>query len=404
MLTQTPLTTEQKQALDELPTIWVRNDEQLDKLMDEIDEVDIIALDTEFIKRDTFFPRLALLQVNTGRAIYLLDVPKLDLYDFWQVIADVPTMVLHACGEDLGIYYLLSELPALDNVFDTQIGLSFLTGELSFGYQKALLDTLDIHVDKGESQSDWLQRPLTPEQERYASDDVRYLLALYDEIKTQLTEQHLFDFAKQDSQHYAHELYQVSQQDDDKIYLSVADFRYSREQLAILQALCEWREQLARSINRPRTYILRPQALQEIVEKPPLSLKQLSFTSIKPNVIRMYGQEILKIINDIRKNSDDSYPDTLPIPYRSLTDDTQKQLQSLIDNQATTINVPNNVLIRKKWLTDVYAFAMDNNRELPIYLLGWRHDWVIGTLVPAFENLIANKNNDLVKNVNPINE
>ena len=393
MLTQTPLTTEQKQALDELPTIWVRNDEQLDKLMDEIDEVDIIALDTEFIKRDTFFPRLALLQVNTGRAIYLLDVPKLDLYDFWQVIADVPTMVLHACGEDLGIYYLLSELPALDNVFDTQIGLSFLTGELSFGYQKALLDTLDIHVDKGESQSDWLQRPLTPEQERYASDDVRYLLALYDEIKTQLTEQHLFDFAKQDSQ-----------QDDDKIYLSVADFRYSREQLAILQALCEWREQLARSINRPRTYILRPQALQEIVEKPPLSLKQLSFTSIKPNVIRMYGQEILKIINDIRKNSDDSYPDTLPIPYRSLTDDTQKQLQSLIDNQATTINVPNNVLIRKKWLTDVYAFAMDNNRELPIYLLGWRHDWVIGTLVPAFENLIANKNNDLVKNVNPINE
>nr|WP_315042682.1 HRDC domain-containing protein [uncultured Moraxella sp.] len=401
MLTQTPLTTEQKQALDELPTIWVRNDEQLDKLMDEIDEVDIIALDTEFIKRDTFFPRLALLQVNTGRAIYLLDVPKLDLYDFWQVIADVPTMVLHACGEDLGIYYLLSELPALDNVFDTQIGLSFLTGELSFGYQKALLDTLDIHVDKGESQSDWLQRPLTPEQERYASDDVRYLLALYDEIKTQLTDQHLFDFSKQDSQHYAHELYQVSQQDDDKIYLSVADFRYSREQLAILQALCEWREQLARSINRPRTYILRPQALQEIVEKLPQSLKQLSFTSIKPNVIRMYGQEILKIINDIRKNSDDSYPDTLPIPYRSLADDMQKQLQSLIDNQATIINVPNNVLIRKKWLTDVYAFAMDNNRELPIYLLGWRHDWIIGTLVPAFENLVANKNNDLVENVNP---
>ncbi|WP_410472574.1 ribonuclease D [Faucicola mancuniensis] len=401
MLTQTPLTTEQKQTLDELPTIWVRNDEQLDKLMDEIDEVDIIALDTEFIKRDTFFPRLALLQVNTGRAIYLLDVPKLDLYDFWQVIADVPTMVLHACGEDLGIYYLLSELPALDNVFDTQIGLSFLTGELSFGYQKALLDTLDIHVDKGESQSDWLQRPLTPEQERYASDDVRYLLALYDEIKTQLTDQHLFDFSKQDSQHYAHELYQVSQQDDDKIYLSVADFRYSREQLAILQALCEWREQLARSINRPRTYILRPQALQEIVEKLPQSLKQLSFTSIKPNVIRMYGQEILKIINDIRKNSDDSYPDTLPIPYRSLSDDMQKQLQSLIDNQATIINVPNNVLIRKKWLTDVYAFAMDNNRELPIYLLGWRHDWIIGTLVPAFENLIANKNNDLVENVNP---
>lgn len=59
----------------------------------------------------------------------MIDAPKLYLEEFWEVLADIPTVVLHACGEDLGIYYLLSNLPALRNVFDTQIGLGFLTGE-----------------------------------------------------------------------------------------------------------------------------------------------------------------------------------------------------------------------------------------------------------------------------------
>lgn len=391
MLQQRPLSHEQLQSLKNLPIIWVKNDEQLERLMDELDTLEIIALDTEFIKRDTFFPRLALLQINTGKAIYLLDAPKLDLYDFWQVIADVPTMVLHACGEDLGIYYLLSELPALSNVFDTQIGLGFLAGELSLGYQKALLDTLDIHVDKGESQSDWLQRPLTFEQERYASDDVRYLLALYSELKQQLSEKNLWQYAKQDCQDYTAELYNLTQIDDNQLYLSVADFRYSREQLAMLQALCEWREQLARSINCPRTYILRPQALQELVEKPPIGMKQLGYTSIKPQVIRMYGNEILNIINQVRKNDSETYPPCVAMPYRKLPNEMQQTLQNLINQHANTLNLPENVLIRKKWLSDLYAHAIDSERALPLPLLSWRKNWVIDTLLPKLRQMTENQ-------------
>lgn len=388
MLTQQPLTPHQLQTLNELPVNWVKTQDELFDVLDELDDVDTIALDTEFIKRDTFFPILALIQINTGKAIYLLDVPKLYLEEFWEVIADVPTMVLHACGEDLGIYYLLSNLPALTNVFDTQIGMGFLTGESSLGYQKSLNDAIGIHVDKGESQSDWLQRPLTQEQEHYAADDVRYLLPLFDTIKQQLEQQNLWQYAIEDCQSYCLELWQNFNTADNEQYLNVADFRDTPQQLAMLQTLCEWREQLAKSINKPRTQILRPQALREIIEKPPHSMKQLGFTSTKPNVIRLYGQEILNLLDEVRKADPSMYPPVLPLPYRSLSDSVQNQLQIVINEHAQNLGIHESTLMRRKWLSELYAYQVASDDDKPTlsnWLSGWRKDWLMKTLVPILQ-------------------
>lgn len=393
-LTCMPLSYEKQQDLNNLPVIWVKTQEQLFDLLDEIDECQVIALDTEFIKRDSFFPILALIQINTGRAIYLLDAPKLYLEELWEVVRDVPTVVLHACGEDLGIYYLLSNLPAMTNVFDTQIGVSFLCNESSLGYQKTLQALLNVQIDKGESQSDWLQRPLTYEQELYAVDDVKYLLTLFDVIQQQLQTKNLWEMACEDCQSYSQELYDNFHTPYNQLYLTVADFRDNRQQLAILQTLCEWRETLAKSINRPRTYILRPQALREIIEKPPLTLKQLGFTSTKPHVIRMYGQEILNLINEVRKADENSYPPLLPLPYRSLSDDIQEQLQQVINTESERLGVSDNVVLRKKWLTDIYAYSLDTTKNLPNWLTGWRHQWVIKEILPILQKVHQNSNDE----------
>lgn len=388
MLTTQPLTHAEQNALAQLPIHWVNTQDQLFSLLDELDDTQVVALDTEFIKRDTFFPILALIQINTGKGIYLVDAPKLYLEELWEVLADVPTVVLHACGEDLGIYYLLSNLPALTNVFDTQIGLGFLTGEGALGYQKSLHDALGVHVDKGESQSDWLKRPLTHEQEQYAIDDVRYLLPLFNVVKAQLEQQGLWEYAQQDCQSYSQELYQNFHTPDNEQYLNIADFRDTPQQLAMLQTLCEWREQLAKSINKPRTFILRPQALREIIEKPPHSMKQLGFTSTKPNVIRLYGQEILTLIDAVRKADAATYPPVLPLPYRSLSDSVQNQLQHAIKQHAEQLGISDTVLIRKKWLTELYAYSLTPDYQLPSYLTGWRHRWVMAALLPILQQVV----------------
>ena len=367
---------------------WVREQHQLDEVIKALAICGRVALDTEFIKRDTYYPRLALVQLNTGDHIYLLDAPQLQLAELWQALSDVDVAIWHACGEDLGIFYLLSGCPPLTNIFDTQIALSYLTGQLQMGYQQALADQLEIHIDKEQSQSDWLQRPLSDEQEKYAIDDVRFLPALYLQIEDKLKAQGLYDYVWADCQLYASDLYEAQHVEDDAMYLSMADYRYTSEQMAILKAIATWREGLARSTNQPRTFVIKKQAVREIVTEKPNSMRELAHkTTMHRSMLRLYGEELLKIVREARNLPPAEHPACLLPPYRSKNKILSKAVQHAIDDHAHSIGVPASVLMRKKWLSQLYeviAFDQDIS-ELPQGLKGWRHDWVVNTLIPVIE-------------------
>ncbi len=367
---------------------WVRKQEQLAQVIKALEVCGRVALDTEFIKRDTYYPRLALVQLNTGNHIYLLDAPQLQLAELWQALGDVEVAIWHACGEDLGIFYLLSGCPPLTNIFDTQIALSYLTGQLQMGYQQALDDQLDMHIDKEQSQSDWLQRPLSDEQEQYAIDDVRFLPALYLSLEYELKKQGLFDYVWADCQLYAYELYQAQHVADDDMYLTMADYRYNSQQMAILQAVATWREQLARATNQPRTFVIKKQAVREIITEKPTNMRELAHkTTMHRSMLRLYGEELLKVIKEAKNLHPAEHPDLLPPPYRSKNKVLSKAVQQTIEAQAEKIGVPANVLMRKKWLSQLYEVIAYNKdlAELPQGLKGWRNEWVMQTLIPVIE-------------------
>ncbi len=373
---------------DELPITWVREQYQLDEVIDALEFCGRVALDTEFIKRDTYYPRLALVQLNTGDHIYLLDAPQLQLGDFWQAVSEVDIAIWHACGEDLGIFYLLSDCPPLTNIFDTQIALSYLTGQLQMGYQQALDDQLDMHIDKEQSQSDWLRRPLSDEQEQYAIDDVRYLPALYLTIEHALKTQGLYDYVWADCQLYASELYELQHVEDEAMYLTMADYRYNSQQMAVLQAVATWREALARATNQPRTFVIKKQAVREIITEQPATLRELAHkTTIHRSMLRLYGGELLAVITEAKTLSAAEHPECLLPPYRSKNKVLSKAVQDAITERAEQIDVPENVLMRKKWLGQLYeVIAFDKGlAALPKGLLGWRHDWITQTLIPVIE-------------------
>ncbi|MGO1781309.1 MAG: ribonuclease D [Moraxellaceae bacterium] len=367
---------------------WVREQGALAEVIDALATCGRVALDTEFIKRDTYYPRLALVQINTGDSIYLLDAPQLQLDELWQALIEVDVAIWHACGEDLGIFYLLSGCPPLTNIFDTQIALSYLTGQLQMGYQQALADQLDMHIDKEQSQSDWLQRPLSDEQEQYAIDDVRFLPALYLSLEYELKKQGLFGYVWEDCQLYANDLYKVQHLEDEEVYLTMADYRYTSQQMAILQAVTTWREELARATNQPRTFIIKKQAMREIVTEKPNSMRDLSRkTTMHRNMLRLYGEEVLKTVREAKNLPVAEHPACLLPPYRSKNKALAKAVQKVIDEHAEAIGVPANVLMRKKWLGQLYeviAFDKDS-KALPQGLKGWRHDWVMQTLTPMIE-------------------
>ena len=375
-------------SADEAAVTWVREQNGLAEVIDALATCGRVALDTEFIKRDTYYPRLALVQLNTGNHIYLLDAPQLQLTELWQALAKVDVAIWHACGEDLGIFYLLSGCPPLTNIFDTQIALSYLTGQLQMGYQQALDDQLDMHIDKEQSQSDWLQRPLSDEQEQYAIDDVRFLPALYLSLEYALKKQGLYDYVWADCQLYASDLYDAQHVEDSAMYLTMADYRYTSQQMAILQAVATWREELARSTNQPRTFVIKKQAVREIITERPSNMRELAHkTTMHRSMLRLYGEELLKVINQAKNLHPAEYPDCLLPPYRSKNKVLSKAVQQAIDDHARAIGVPDNVLMRKKWLGQLYeVIAFDKDlSELPEGLKGWRNDWVMNTLIPVIK-------------------
>lgn len=375
-------------SADEAAVTWVREQNGLAEVIDALATCGRVALDTEFIKRDTYYPRLALVQLNTGNHIYLLDAPQLQLTELWQALAKVDVAIWHACGEDLGIFYLLSGCPPLTNIFDTQIALSYLTGQLQMGYQQALDDQLDMHIDKEQSQSDWLQRPLSDEQEQYAIDDVRFLPALYLSLEYALKKQGLYDYVWADCQLYASDLYDAQHVEDNAMYLTMADYRYTSQQMAILQAVATWREELARSTNQPRTFVIKKQAVREIITEKPSNMRELAHkTTMHRSMLRLYGEELLKVINQAKNLHPAEYPDCLLPPYRSKNKVLSKAVQQAIDDHARAIGVPDNVLMRKKWLGQLYeVIAFDKElSELPEGLKGWRNDWVMNILIPVIK-------------------
>jgi ribonuclease D len=132
--------------------------------------------------------RLALLQINDGEEIFIIDPLKIDsprhqtsfLFD-----KDV-TKILHSCKEDLEAIYAWTH-KRMQNVFDTQLANSFLEDEYSVSYQNLVEKKLGIELDKGETRSNWLRRPLSDSQLKYATLDVEYLINIYFEQEKELS-------------------------------------------------------------------------------------------------------------------------------------------------------------------------------------------------------------------------
>ena len=352
---------------------YLTEQHQLSTLYAHMANTDSYALDTEFIKTNTLWPYLGLLQINVNNRIYVLDGQTLDFSDLWLLVFNARQNVFHACGEDLDLIHYYSKQKPLDNIFDTQIGLSFLGFGLQLGYQQALQLILGIHIDKGETRSDWLARPLRPEQLQYAANDVIHLSALAEQIQQDLTDRGLLEAAKEDCKNYARDV--ATDTVMSKIYLDVGTFRHSRMQLAQLQQLCVWREQIAHATNQPRSFILKNSTLLDLVDQQPTS--QFQFNKIKdfkPAIMREHGKTILDLIRYVPDES--QWPVRIHRTYRQRNTDLIDQISAFTAQVSVETQVPVDVLLRKKWLSAMFSHIATSGHEadLPSYLLGWRYD------------------------------
>ncbi|HEY7773919.1 MAG TPA: ribonuclease D [Marinagarivorans sp.] len=256
----------------------------------------LLAIDTEFMRVDTYYPIAALIQINDGTANYIIDPLKITE---WQPLADVLTSnsvvkALHACSEDLDVFHtLLNVLPR--KLFDTQIAAALLGIGASIGYANLVNDCLDVELPKGETRSDWLARPLRDAQILYAALDVDYLYELATVLEARLNDKARESWVYEESQ-AAIDNFIANGDPASGFYKSNNTWRLNPEDLTIAKALFEWREATARQRNIPRTRILKDAQLFDVVNRKPSALAQLKLLGLHDSAIRKFGKDILALL------------------------------------------------------------------------------------------------------------
>lgn len=354
-------------------TLYLDSAEGLQATLPRWQNAQPLAIDTEFIRVDTFYPKVGLIQLGDGQGEALVDpVAISDLSMLDAVLGPQgPLKVLHACSEDLEVLTPLTS-QGLGTIHDTQIALAMLGEGLQVGYQKALQLVLDIEIPKDASRTDWLQRPLTQHQLDYAALDVRHLPALYAELMQRLQTRELASL-------YAAECAEVCRLpppvNAETCYQEHGNaWRLSPRELAVLQALMAWREQEAVSRDVPRGHLLKPLSLFELARRQPRSAADFQgIPELNPRVARRDGAELLALVASARALPETALPSRLSPPLPREASSVYDALKQGLADVAQTLQLPMDVLWRKRLADKVVLAAVDHDIAAGIAQIpGWR--------------------------------
>lgn len=273
--------------------------------LDRLTDADFVALDTEFMRESTYFPKLCLVQIATPAHCALIDplaVP--DLQPLWNFLNDRGRIkVLHAARQDLEVLSVAMRDALHGPIFDTQIAAALLGQPAQIGYGALVAARLEHQLEKGHTRTDWSRRPLSPEQVQYAEDDVRYLVPLYLNLRDALEEAGRTQWLYEETRELEHPSLHRTEPDVAWKRLKGLD-RLRPEQRATAKLLAHWREETAIKHDKPRGWILADEALREIAERLPRSAQELENVRTLPGgVARRRGEELLALVTKGREQA-----------------------------------------------------------------------------------------------------
>ncbi|HTF94837.1 MAG TPA: ribonuclease D [Cellvibrio sp.] len=359
-----------------IPTepIWIDQDAQLVALCDQWRQQAAIAVDTEFMRSDTFYPIAGLLQVGDGKGCYLIDPLAIsNTAPLRELMLDGKvTKVLHSCSEDLEVFQRwLGVVPA--PIFDTQIAAAFAGLGFSLGYSSLVNTLLNTEIPKDETRSDWLQRPLSIAQLNYAALDVAHMLVVYGKLLQLLKANNRLEWVKSDCADLVVNARKTEDFSDAYQKVGFA-WKLRPQELAILRDLCIWREREARARNIPRNRLIKEPSLWEVSRKKVQDLVHLQkIADIPARTIKNDGDAILQIVANALRADESSWPLRLDPPLAQSEGPLMKNLKNFVREFAEQHHIPAEVLIRKKDYEFIVRSGMRSGEyQLPIRLQGWR--------------------------------
>lgn len=333
----------------------------------------VVGVDTEFERTRTFFPRPALVQLSDGQQELLIDPlafdPRPGLVQLWRSSG---VKVLHSCSEDLDVFRCLTgEVP--QPLFDTQLAAAFSGYGFSLGYQKLLAAALGVDIPKDETRSDWLARPLSAAQKRYAALDVRYLVPLYEHLQERLEARgHKAWFNEEMAIQLADA--EAGQNPQARYQMVRGAAQLGAPGRRVLRRLAEWRELQARERDVPRGFVLKDPVLMAIAQARPKNLAELAgLQELGGGEVRRFGATLLELVSAAQEEtSAEPAPVSgglLPPSLRSKV----KQFKSAVAACAQALDIPQELLARSKEINALVAHRELGEGEMPPRLAtGWR--------------------------------
>jgi len=375
------------------PHDYVDNDQALAQLCQELAGCPHIAFDSEFIRTDTFFPKPGLYQLNDGDRTYLVD--PLTVHDwqaFKQLLSGDAVIIMHSCGEDLGLLrHALETLPA--RLFDTQRAASFAGYDYSLSYQALVKAELDVELPKGETRSNWLRRPLAETQLEYAALDVKYLVELQGRLLDKLDALDRLAWFEADCQDM---LLNVNDEWDRSNWESAyqnfgAAWQLDDGALSLLQKLAYWREVTARERDKPRNWIAKDQELLALASRLPdqVTITQQDIERAEVFSGRFVERNARSIAGVIKQDHVFQHAPRRELLTRPLNNSARKQLkmlQKMTRELAEKLALSPELLARKRLWVELLENRQRSNEEYwPDGLNNWRRE-----LLEAGVNKILN--------------
>jgi ribonuclease D len=333
-----------------------------------------VAVDTEFMRETTYWPKLCLIQAAAPGGVEATIDPLaegLDLAPFLAVMRDTQVLkVFHAARQDVEIFNNLGAIPT--PLFDTQIaGMAAGFGE-QIAYDALVRKILKIDLDKSHRFTDWSRRPLSDAQLTYAIADVTHLAELYPILRTRLEKAGRLSWVTEEMAAMTDPaLYDV---DPANAWRRLKPRKHQVKYLAVFAAVAAWRERTAQQRDQPRGRILKDEAIDELAAQAPTEVEALNRLRSVPKGFggSRYGPELIEAIAEALKDPEAYAPkierDTTPVSPAAGA--VVELLKVLLKARAEDAGVASKLIAT---VADLEKIASDDRADSSA-LKGWRRE------------------------------
>jgi ribonuclease D len=371
--------------------LYIDTPEILQQFTQRASQACCIAIDTEFIREKTYYPRLCLIQLAARFAsdeeyaivdpLAISDLgPLRELLDNPQIVK-----VFHSCDQDVAILY--HELGCLPKpLFDTQRAAQLLGHVQQIGLSAMVKAYCDIRMDKTDTYTDWAQRPLTETQLEYAYNDVRYLPRIYEIMYSELSELGRLSWLDEEFSRLSNEATYQSEICDAWKRVKHASSLKPR-QLNALRELAAWRERVAQQRDYPRKWIISDEMLVEIARRLPQTSDELYHVrGAREKLSPSWVSAILHPVHVSRAMPSNEWPELDRVNVARRPRQAQLDLlTALVHQRASENRIAHGILASHD---DIVSLASGKRDKLEV-LKGWRREMVGAELVELLEGSIG---------------